>query len=195
MNIKVTTQPTSEPLTTAEGKKQCEITTSVTEHDSFIDDLIKAARIYVEQKTGLALFTQTVVQRWDGFPYADKYDFYGSLEIGHGEIQSITHLKYIDTDGTTQTLTVNTDYTLSLVGLPPKIVPAYGVPWPGTRIQPDSVFCEYVRGWNDVADIPQLLKRAMLMIVESWFECRGDTVRRFPTAADRLIELYMSHGL
>jgi len=195
VNIKVTIEPTSEPLTTAEGKKQCEIATSVTEHDTFIDSLIKAARLYVENKTGIALFTQTVTQRWDSFPYADRCDFYASLELGYGEIQSITSVKYIDVDGAEQTLVADTDYKASLTSTPPRIVPAYGKSWPSTRPEPDAVYVTYVRGWDDVADIPELLKRAMLMIVSTWFECRNDSVKRFPSAADGLIHQYMAYVL
>lgn len=193
MNLEITVAPASEPLTTAEGKKQCEIETSVTAHDTFIDTLIKDARVYTENYLGIGLFTQTVVQRWGEFPQITRNDQYGALDLSGGKIQSVTHVKYIDSDGATQTLTVTTDYKLALVAYQPKIVPAYSKSWPGTRSEIDAVWCEYVRGWATTAAIPNVIKRAMLLMVNTWFECRNDTVKRFPTAANLLLDQYKMH--
>ena len=195
MSLVVTSGPASEPLTTAEAKKQLEIETSVSEHDIFIDSLIKEARQYVEQKIGIGLFTQTVVQRWDEFPECTRFDKFPALELCPGNIQSITHLKYLDTDGAEQALADTTDYKESLTSIPSQLVPAYSKSWPATRNEIDAVWCEYVRGWGTTAEIPGQLKGAMLMIITSWFECRNDSVRRFPTAADLLIDQYRENYL
>ena len=120
MSWEVTIAPTSEPLTTAEAKKQCEIETAVTSHDTFIDSLVKSARVYVENRLGIGLFTQTVVHKWDSFPTVGRYNTFAALELTPGEIQQINYLRYLDVDGTWQEITPAKKATgvLTFTGVP-----------------------------------------------------------------------------
>ena len=196
MSWKVTIAPTSEPITTDEAKKQCEIETSVTAHDTFIDSLIVAARVYVENKLGIGLFTQTVVHKWNDFPGCTKNNPFGALKLTFGEIQSVAHVKYNHADtGVLTTLTVTTDYVFDNFENPAIIYPAYDTNWPDTRNIPNAVEAQYIRGWSTTAAIPQVLKQAMLLMIYTWFECRHDSVKRFPAAADILIDQYKTRFL
>jgi uncharacterized phiE125 gp8 family phage protein len=111
MNINVTVQPTTEPITTTEAKEELRIESAVTDYDDLIARLIKAARQFAEEYLGIGLMTQTVVQKWDEFPDINRFNKYGGLYLGYGNIQSVNWLKYIDSDGVERELTGTTKAT------------------------------------------------------------------------------------
>jgi len=187
MPHKVTTGPASEPISTAEAKLHLRVDTSA--DDTLIAALIVAAREAVEQHTNTKLFTQTVQQVFDCFPYASRTNPRMELQIVYGPIQSITSVEYVDEDGNTQTWD-SANYRTDLISTPARIEPAYGVAWPSTRDVVNAITVTYVAGYSDTANIPQAMKQAMLLTIGHWYENRTDTVRKLPTQAEWLLNPY-----
>jgi hypothetical protein len=88
-----TTLPSSEPVALADAKNYCKIFT--TTDDTLVGSLITAARVYVENCTGLLLAPRNFVQSLDCFPFypysREPYgQLYGvgalSLYFGYGPI-------------------------------------------------------------------------------------------------------------
>lgn len=159
------TPPSIEPLTVDEAKDWARITEDA--EDGIVGRLVMAARANVEQLTGLALLTQT----WDYFLDA----FPCQIDLPRPPLQTVTYIKYLDTDGALQTLATD-QYTIDLKRHPARIVPAYGVSWPGTREEPNAVQVRYVAGYGPaVADIdakaPEL-RQALAVLVATLYEQR-----------------------
>jgi uncharacterized phiE125 gp8 family phage protein len=191
----VTTPPASEPVTVAEAKTHCFIESGNTDWDIYIGTLIQSAREFAEKYTGRALMTQTIIQYWDSFPGVCTTNPYGAIKLFMPPVQSITSVKYIDEDEVEQTLTVNTQYKIDTVNEPTQIVPAYDTDWPDTLNQINSVYVEYVAGYSSAANVPQAIKDAMLLAIKETFDCRDNTVRKFPTKAEYLLNMYKIHAL
>lgn len=167
MGASLVTRPTGEPVSLAEARKHLRISTA--DLDAVIAAQIISAREFVEGYTRRALAQQT----WD-FTYdwewpcdRDGYRIIPAI----APLISVTHVKYVDANGATQTLAAN-QYQVVGVGDDslPRIVPAYGISWPSVRDQPEAVtvrcVCGYQFGSPAIASIPQALKQAMLLHVE-----------------------------
>lgn len=174
--LSLVTPPAEEPVTRAEAKKQCEVATAITAHDSHFDRLIKMARIRAEELTGRQLVTAT----WDLFLDAFPADGVSRLQIPRAPLASVTHVKYIDAGGTQQTLDSSL-YKVVTAREPGEIHPAYGTVWPIAREEPDAVEIRFVAGYGDAADVPELLKEAMLLLIGHWFEHREEVVGNLQT--------------
>lgn len=150
MALKLITPASTYPVTLAEAKAHLHIDT--TDSDSEINSFIYAATEYAEQITGRALITQTWELTLDAFPDA----FY----LTRVPVQSITSVKYYDTDGTEQTLS-STLYSLDNADDfgPAYVVPAYGTVWPPTLNQANAVRVRYVAGYANAAAVPESIKQ------------------------------------
>jgi uncharacterized phiE125 gp8 family phage protein len=158
--------PAVEPVTKTEAKAQLRITHS--DEDTIIDGLITAARHYSENYCQRVFITQT----WDLFLDC----FPAEIEIPFPPLQSVTHIKYIDTDGNEQTLSAS-NYTVDSSSFIGRIVPAYGESWPSIRYVPNAVNVRFVAGYGDAAsDVPETIKLAMKMLIAHWYENR-ETVK------------------
>jgi len=165
MSSVIVTAPAAEPVTSAEVKSQLSITG--TDHDTRITRLIALAREYVENYTGRALITQT----WDYFSEV----FTSKIVLPKSPLQSVTTLKYTDTDGTQQTLGASL-YTVNTNADSGYIIPAYNEDWPDTRDVPDAVEIRIVCGYGDAStDVPDVYRHAMLLLIGNWFENTEET--------------------
>ncbi|MCR4375991.1 MAG: hypothetical protein NUW22_14205 [Acidobacteria bacterium] len=111
-----------------------------TTSDPMLSMLITAARRVAENMTGRAFITQTWELVLDVFPSKE-------IEIGMLPIQSITTVKYYDTDGVLQTIAA-ADYVLEPDTLPGWLLPAYDVDWPDTYDMAQSVIIRFVAGYG-----------------------------------------------
>lgn len=184
----VTSGPSSEPLTTSEVKTWLRVTSST--DDTLIASLIKAARVYAENFTGRALFTQTIKEYFDGWPYG------GCIELGFGPVQSITSVKYYDTDGTLQTVS-SSNYITDLISMPGRIVNHPDYTWPALQTRTNPVEIIYVAGYTATASIPDGIKAAMYLLIGFWYENREDIPvnKANPSvrSADILLHQYKIH--
>lgn len=106
---------------------------------------------------------------------------------------SVTSVKYLDGNGTQQTI-ASSDYLLDVVSVPGRVRLAYGASWPAHREQWDAVRVRYVVGWA-VASVPQPIKQALLLLVSQMYEHRtpeviGGAVSPIQFAVDALLRPY-----
>ena len=133
------TPPTREPLSLAETKAHLRIDS--TDEDNLIRSLIFASRRYCEGFLNRALLTQTWDLWLDAFPGEDHID------LPLPPLQSVTHIKYYDTDGTEATMDSG-DYIVDAVTEPGRIVLGYGESWPSTTLRPaKGVVIRFVAGY------------------------------------------------
>lgn len=154
----VDTEPTVEPLLLADVKTRLSIPD--TRDDDDITAHIKAAREEAETYMERSVITQTIELALDYFPV--------EIELPRGPVQSITSVKYIDTDGNEQTVSAAT-YALDQYSDVPWLLLASGYDWPNTKDAANAVKIKYVAGWGDTgADVPEKIKNAMLLAVGHW---------------------------
>ncbi len=153
---KVIAGPAKEPLSLDEAKRFLRITSDA--EDNVVLALVAAARKRVERGTELALITQTVEAKADGF--------WGScaLELPMPPLQSIVSIQYLDADGALQTLPSDT-YRVSTHRRPGRGWLAYGKSWPATRCQPEAVTITFKAGFGDDASaVPPNLVHAVRLL-------------------------------
>ncbi|MHB8110501.1 MAG: head-tail connector protein [Syntrophorhabdaceae bacterium] len=144
------------------------VNAETTYEDDLLTAIITAAREHVEDITRRALLTQTWYYYLDRFPDKDY------IVIPFGNLQSITSIKYKDSDGTETTMTVTTDYIVETNGEGcGRIVLPYGVSWPSVVPYPSNpITIEFVCGWTAAASIPKKIIAAIKMICSDLYENR-----------------------
>lgn len=186
MALKIITAPTEEPVTLAEAKAQLRVDWA--DEDTQINSYILAAREYVEGFQNRALVTQTWDLWLDGWPCIDRF----SMPLP--PLQSVTTIKYYDTDNAEATL-ATTEYFVDDKSEPGRIVLAYGKSWPSTNLRPaNGVAVRFVAGYGLAAAVPQKVKQAMLLLVTLMYEKRlpvveGKIVGEVPFAVSSLLWL------
>lgn len=86
--------PAVEPISTAEAKSYMSVDYAT--DDTLIDDLIKTARIELEEQCGLSFVNTTWILRLDGFPT-------GEIVVPRSPLSSVTSITYLDINGDSQT--------------------------------------------------------------------------------------------
>ena len=148
----------SEPLTLAEAKKQAEIASGVTVHDTQLTEMISEVREQWEHDTDSVMITQTLSVTLDAF--CDPF----MLPVK--PIQSLTSITYYDGANSSQTLSTDIyelDPTNRMVRL------KYNQTYPTTASRWDAVTVTFVAGYGVASAVPSIAKRAMLLQVGKWF--------------------------
>ena len=150
--------PGTEPVTRAQAKTQCRIVTADTSFDTEIDRIITAARSYVESYCGVRFAQRTgVATKCDSFEDFDR--------LPEAPVSAVA-INYVDTDGTTQTLSTDV-YELRADPFEASIVLKYGEAWPS--IQPGSrITVTATIG----ATPPEAVVQAMLLFIADSFHQR-----------------------
>lgn len=167
--------PVIEPVSLAELKLHVRVDHS--DEDELLSAIITASRELVEDITRRALLTQT----WDySIPYWPNSNF---IKLPGGNLQTITSVKWKDTDGTETTLTVTDDYLVETNGTGiGRVVLPYGEVWPSDTLYPSNpITIRYVAGWTTAALVPYGIKAACLLIAANLYSNReGQIVIRVP---------------
>ena len=192
--------PANEPVTVEMVKRQVRLAQTEGAFDEELKLLIAAARRWAENFTSRCLIEQT----WDmlfaeGFPWLEGAHYIvdpHEIRIPRAPLKvstGITHVKYLDTNGTQQTLIAGTDYNLIDRGEPAVIVPAYSKSWPSTRDWTNSsgqypVEVRFIAGYGaDASAIPQNFQNALLLHVEAGFERDPDIQELLLARAEALL--------
>jgi uncharacterized phiE125 gp8 family phage protein len=194
MALKLISPPSEEPITASEAKASPSMRVSTATDDTAIAGLITTARKMAETYTLHALVTQTWELVLDGFPT-------GGIVVPMPPLQSVTSIKYIDTDGDETTLSALL-YAVDDDSIPGLITPAYGETWPtDVRDQVNAVRVRYVAGFGDEADVPQDIKTWIKMRVGTLYDNSqavvvGQTVTSIPRDfVDGLLDDYRYKAL
>lgn len=153
--------PAEEPVTTAEVMA---FIRSDTTEESALTMFIKSARASAESITRRALVTQTLDLYLDQFPWGD-------IVLPRPKVQSITAITYVDSNGTTQTLSTD-NYVLDSVSEPGRVALAYGYSWPTARTQNNSIKVRYLTGYGLASSVPDGIKHWMLMRIKQLYDQR-----------------------
>jgi len=157
----------------------CEFGTSImvwepnVSDDSLLTDLIETARRDVENDTSRKLITQT----WDycpkSWPSGDK------IKLPWGNLQSVTSVKWKDSDGTETALVENTDYVVVLNGTQCGFIGLlYGGTWPSGTLYPHNpITIRFVCGYGSTAaSVPVIARQAIKARCVNLYANRGDDV-------------------
>lgn len=134
-----------------------------TTSDPILNILIAAARQYAELVLKRYLITQTIDY------YLDCFD---DWEIKLPPLQSVTEITYVDSAGSTQTLSSDL-YLVDAVSTPARITPAYLQVWPVTRDQPNAIKIRFIAGYGTASAVPQCIKNWMLLRIKQMYDQQG----------------------
>ena len=179
------TAPTSEPVSVADAKRHLRVEHS--DDDLLIKRLIETAVAYVDVRgaLGKAMITQTWAE-WFG-PNSSE------ILLSLGPVQSVSAIKYYDTDNALQTETLSNYHVLG-TSTHTVIKPKTGYWWPTTSSRSDAIKIEYVIGYGDTfRDVPSTVRHAILMLVSHYYENRvneliGTISKTIPFGFEALID-------
>ena len=139
-----------EPISLAEAKAYLRVTH--TDEDTKIRRMISAARLWVEDHTGLALIQREFVERH--LPETS-----GAIRLSRGPLVSVDAVDYVDSSGAAAT------YTPRVFPPDRKIIAAADEAWPG--LQDGEAFeITYTAGFDSVEETDERLLGAMLALIE-----------------------------
>ena len=164
-----TVAPTIDPVTLADMKAHCRV--DHTDDDAYLLGLITAATNTCESFTGRQLIHATYTLKLDGFPVDDE------IELPKPPLSSITSITYIDTAGTSQTVTA-ADYQTDSSSTVGRVMPAYNAYWPATRdSQYNVVTVTFVAGYGaTAATVPIRLRQGIKAFAATMYEHREPVI-------------------
>jgi uncharacterized phiE125 gp8 family phage protein len=187
------TAPTTEPITLAEAKQQCRISTS--SEDSLIEGYIAAARVYFEGRCARTVHDTTWEYHLDAAPTGTRIILPRATPLL--ELVSVT---YYETDGTPGTMPSG-DYILDPGGDMEcgSIVLAYNASWPTFTPYPVRPFrIRYRAGIatsSPVTDADPATKHAIRLLVAGMYENRESEVLSDKTFMDALAQRYGAEAM
>lgn len=172
--------PLRGPVTVEELKDWARIDGS--DEDNVLSDFLTAATRAAEQYTHRAFLTQTWDFTYDYFPV--------QMKIPLGQLQSVTSISYVDTDGNSQTVT-STIYRVDSNTEPARINEAQNQSWPTADSVTEAVTVRFVAGYGAAAAVPEEIKAAIKVGASHRYMCReGD----YPDAFWALLSHYRLYG-
>lgn len=189
MTYALITPPAAEPLALADIKAHLRI--DGTEEDGLLAGLIRVAREHLERATGLVLISQG----WR--LYLDDWPESGVLEISRGPVLSVEAVRSFDELGEENEVAL-AGHVLDGVRRPARL-------WlrerPAVRQAINGVEVDFTAGFGEsAADVPDTLKRAMLVHAAHMYEFRGAVPidmqpASVPEGYDRLIAPFLMRRL
>ena len=197
MALDTTTAPTGEPVTVEELRDHLRVST--TDDDLLIENIGKAAREYAETFTRRQLMLATYTLHMDGWPAGDD-----PIVLPRPPLLSVTSVGYVDTDGTSQTVSTSV-YTTDTVSDPGRVYLSYDQAWPtDTRTQRKAVNVVYTAGYSSGSTlatqrdaVPDAFKSAILILAGDLYEhreARLDFASHENPTVDRLLWSLRSFG-
>jgi len=170
----IVTDPTEWPLDLEGAKDQVSFTG--TEKNAKLTSLIKEVTLEAEKMLGRKIITQTWKAFYAGWP--DEY-----FIIPFGQLQSVTHIKYKDTDGD-QTTWSSADYIVDTDQDPGRVTLGYAKSWPSTTLYPSNpIEIQFVCGYGLAADVPEDLKNILKVCLERKFSRPGPNYDKYMESA------------
>ena len=161
------TAPADYPIMLSEVKRQAKVTL-----DSEDDLIVLAMDAAVNEMDGAngylgrCLITQTWELRLD--------DFRDTMKIPLPPLQSVSSVKYIDTNGTEQTL-ATTVYDVLTNPEPGIVRLANSQTWPTVRREKDAVRIRFVAGYGASGlSVPELIRQRLLIRAATFYEHRDE---------------------
>lgn len=162
MALALITPPAANPLTLAAVKAHLRVETG--DDDAYLTDLMATATGHLEAVSGLKLITQTWRQ------YLDCLPIDGQLQLAVAPVQAISAMRVYDAAGT-EHIIAPAMLDLDAVSAPARLhVSSLVDPHHGYN----GVEIDILAGFGDSGtDIPDSLKRALLLFIAHNYEFRG----------------------
>lgn len=168
-SITVITDPSEEPVTTAEAKAQANIDANLGDDDTLLNSFIKAARRAAEKYTGKTFIDTIYELRINQFPVNDGKIFFPRFPVS---AIKTSEFKYVDTDGNIQVWDT-ANFTLFDKPVRPYVMNAFEVSYPDTRNTPEAVRIQFTAGYGATgANVPGTIKQAILIAVSHMYRFR-----------------------
>lgn len=189
MTLFRTVGPSAEPVTLVEVKAHLRLDHAA--DDSLLTGLIRAAREEVERGAGLALMAQSwrlVLDRWPAS---------GRVLLAVHPVRAVLSVTAYGTEGEASLL-APPDYQVDLLSRPAR-VHFHRMAAPLRAM--NGIEIDFAAGFGEAGtDVPDLLKRAMLLLVAHWYEFRAgfgpsDQPVSYPAGYERLIAGYRAGRL
>ena len=178
------TPPTDLPITLADVKEHIGI--EHTFFDNLLTNQIKAAVDLLETECNRSIMETTWEETFTSFPYAPYFGLTNPVawEMSVGweaptfltmsPLKSITSIKYYDQNNTLQTWDASNYYAQTPTNTKGYIIPLtyYPLTYWSVYARPDCVQITYKAGYDT---IPERLKQAIRMIVNTMFDHRSDS--------------------
>ena len=169
MTLFRTVEPAAEPVTLAEVKAHLRLTHA--SEDDLLAGLIRAAREDLERTTGMALIDQTWRLVLDSWPSQ------GCALLTRHPVREILSVTVFGTEGEAS-LIDPADYQVDTLSRPARLHFE-------TRPEPlrilNGIEIDFSAGFGEAGtDVPDLLKRAILVLVGHWYEFRAQLRRGGP---------------
>jgi uncharacterized phiE125 gp8 family phage protein len=190
MTLALISPPAAEPVTLADVKQHLRVTHS--SEDALISGLIKAAREELEQATGLALISQG----WR--LYLDCWPGTQMVLIHKAPVISLAALTVYDLAGAPASLSLS-GFVLDRFSRPARIAIPDAVAAPGKKM--NGIEIDFTAGFGATGvEVPDGLKRAIMLLAAHWYEFRGaETFEResaaWPPSFERFVSRYRRVGL
>ena len=183
--IVLVTPPAAEPLTLSEVKAQLRVEHN--DDDTLIARLIQTAVDYIDVvgTLGKAMISQT----WGEWIAPNP----STVLLSLGPVQSVSAIKFYDTDNVLQTATLSDFFVLGTKGKT-IIRPKPSKAWPTTFDRDDAIKIEYVIGFGgSPSDVPQTVRHGLMMLVAHWYENReneliGTSSKTLPHGFEALMD-------
>lgn len=189
MTLFRTVEPAAEPLTLAEVKAHLKIAHD--SEDELLAGLVRAARQDLERSTGIALIDQSWRLALDNWPSQ------GCALVTIHPVREVLSVTAYGTGGEAS-LIDPADYQIDKLSRPARLHLE-------RRPEPLRVFngieIDFSAGYGEAGtDVPDLLKRAILILVAHWYEFRAqfspeDQPVSYPAAYERIVASYRSRRL
>lgn len=184
MTLFRTVEPTAEPVSLIEAKAQLRIAHD--SEDDFISGLVRAAREEVEQATGTALINQSWRLALDTWPDSRI------VLLRRAPVRQILSVTVYGAEGEAEVLDPAT-YELDAVSHPARLFLSQK---PAPQRAMNGIEIDFSAGFGEAGtDVPDLPKRAIMMLVAHWYEFRtvfgpDNQPVSFPEGYERLIAAY-----
>lgn len=189
MTLLRTVDPAVEPVTLAEMKRHLRL--SHDSEDEFLSGLIRAAREDVERATGVAMIDQTwrlVLDRW---PQS------GCVSLARHPVREILSVTMFGREGEASLINPDT-YLADTLSRPARL---HFERRPEPLRTMNGIEIDFSAGFGEAGtDVPDLLKRAVTLLVAHWYEFRAafgaaDQPVSYPAGYERMIASYRDRRL
>lgn len=167
MKTQRTVAPTHRPVTYEEAKEHLKLLDD--SEKQYVENLVAVATSMAEEYCNRSLMTQTLVMYQDVIPESTE------LFLPYAPLQSVTSIKYKDTDGDEQTFS-SAQYTVDTVAEPGRVVLVpNSTGWPSTQSGGINTFyVTFIAGYTSADLVPIGIKQAILLWVHHWYSHRED---------------------
>jgi len=199
--LTIVTDVASEPLTVSEVKDYIRVDDNI--DDTVITNMIKSARLWVENYTNRSLLNRTLKYSIDYIDEVEQPLWEGVrvgpdmtmrrryLQLPRPPVVSVSSVKYFSDDDT-ETVFASSKYYVDNAREPARIVLRNGETWPTALRVANAIEVTYVSGYGaNRTDVPEALIQGIMQTIAFYYENRGDVYDRPQNFAPKTLKLLL----